>query len=421
MLQLLRQRMRDGGHGVMADVQRRLALRPTFFSEKPKVLDVGVVLQVLGELEIPAAELLAELERFAADLEAMPTVPAGAEAIAEHYRQGRHPAEEPATGEGVDRAWLERMDARRYEDPRGTIDRLLRRAAEVPPGLHAAFLGVCGSAYRIRSGTGTIRSDLATASRFIRLGQYVARQRRDPLARADLLLRFAYVLADRGHLAEALLRAERANAIFDRAEDRVGRGRALVDQGRYLYYLDRPREAIAAFSAALQLLPDSERRNRFSAFQILGLCCRQIGQLEVALRYAVQAAPLAPGRWFEGRLRWLQAELHLDLGDLPAAEEHLRAVVEIFRQLHHGEAALASCDLVRVLLLRGQPAAAWATAAAVCDLIIPLGEHQMVTAALVELLRGGEAALTLERVEKAGGQIREARERQDWRSLRAGS
>ncbi|MCP3964689.1 MAG: hypothetical protein GY719_43230 [bacterium] len=92
---LLREKMKARGHGTMASIQRTLELGPTFFSDKRRSLDVGVVLQVLGELGIRPADFFQEIEETGREDEAMPAVPPGAETIAEYYLEGKHLEEEP--------------------------------------------------------------------------------------------------------------------------------------------------------------------------------------------------------------------------------------------------------------------------------------------------------------------------------------
>ncbi len=90
VLQLLRRKMRERGHGTMARIQRQLGLGPTYFSDKRQTLDVGLVLQVLGELGLGPADFFGQVEQWEKAARSMPPVPAGAESVAEYYLQGRH-------------------------------------------------------------------------------------------------------------------------------------------------------------------------------------------------------------------------------------------------------------------------------------------------------------------------------------------
>ena len=317
-----------------------------------------------------------------------------------------------------DKHWLMQLDQRRYEDPAGALGELQASAHQVPKKLSALFLGVCGSTYRILAGRSQrIEHRLRQAEDHIAFGRWIANRLRTPKAKADLDLRLSYVVADRGHYAKALAIAESANATSEREKDLPGRGKALADQGRYLYYLKRHQEATNAYTAALQLLPENETRYRFSSFHNLGFCYLSTGQPRIALKYSTLAEGLVPSRWFEAKLRWLQARICTALSDFDGAESYLSRTVEIFRQLHYGEAALASCELVRVQLLQSRPVDAWRTAAEIRPLVIRMSKNEVVAAAVVELLRGGQEALTLDLVEKVLSQVEKARERSEWRSL----
>ncbi len=318
-----------------------------------------------------------------------------------------------------DRSWLEEMDRARYEDPAGTLERLITRRLEVQPRYQALFFGVCGSTLRVLAGrSAKIEQQLNQAKIHIAFGLWIARKRSDGLAAADLLLRQSYVCADRGEVGAALIDAERANAIFERCRSRPGRGQSLVDQGRYLYYLERTDEAIEAFDQALALLPETAMKFVFTAHQSLGFCFLRTGEYRAALEHCRLAESMIPSRWFEGKLRWLEARVHEASSDLAAAEVSLGLVFEIFRKLHLGEAALAAVELIRIQILQGKANLASATCQQVTSLIIPLGANRVVAAALVELLRG---ELTLGRVQAVKIRIEEAREHREWHSLAIGS
>jgi len=86
--------MKERGHGTMAKVQRKLGLHATFFSERSKALDVGVVIQVLRVLAISASDFFEEVEGPKNRIEEMPTVPEGMDSIAEYYTSGQYLKEE---------------------------------------------------------------------------------------------------------------------------------------------------------------------------------------------------------------------------------------------------------------------------------------------------------------------------------------
>ncbi len=315
-------------------------------------------------------------------------------------------------------AWLKEMDRARYEDPERVLKDLEGRRATVPPPNQPLYFGVLGSTYRLLAGRSQ-RSEpcLKQAEVHIEFSRWIAKRRGDTSAEVDLHLRSSYVMADRGDFRLALARAEHANALSERCQDIVGRGRSLFEQGKNLYYLQRTPEAIQAYRAALRLLPESEQANVFSAHQALGLCFKRQKHHGKALEHAREAEKLTPSPWFEAKLCWLKAQLYEGLADLSQAETQFSRAAEIFSDLHYGEAALATVELVRIQVLQGKAEEAAATVRGIVELIVPLGNNQVVAGAIVGLLRG---SLTLDSVENARSQIETARECPKWHSLEVG-
>ncbi|HEX9734004.1 MAG TPA: tetratricopeptide repeat protein [Thermoanaerobaculia bacterium] len=315
-------------------------------------------------------------------------------------------------GKGVGRDYLDSLDERRYEEP-WEVERLaLQDVDDVELPLLPRLLGVAGSALRL-----LIRLD--EAEHAIHAGIGISLEREDQMAVGDLLQRLAFVVADRGEYADALGIAERAAILYLRTGDRIGVAKALVDQGIWLYYLGRPQEAIIAFESALRDLPARATLHRFTALQDLGLCHQILGDVEKALRYLSAAEELTPNANAEGKLSWFRSSIHRDLGQLEEAESQLCRTVEIFRGLHHGEAALTTCDLVRIQLLRGRPGDAYLTATSMRALLEPLRHNKVISAALGDLLRCGQAGLTLALVEQVRARIESERKRkQAWQLLR---
>lgn len=99
----------------------------------------------------------------------------------------------------------------------------------------------------------------------------IARARADHGSFGDLLQRTASVVGDDGDYGGALFLAREATDWHLLGGDMVGVGRTFVDRGVWLYYLEDYREAIAMQERALDELPTSERRHRFTALQGLGL------------------------------------------------------------------------------------------------------------------------------------------------------
>ncbi|MCP3962211.1 MAG: hypothetical protein GY719_30580 [bacterium] len=233
----------------------------------------------------------------------------------------------------------------------------------------------------------------------------------------DLLQRLAYVVADRcGDVHRAARLAARATDLHLLAGDLNAVGKSLVDRGLWLYELSQFDEVLAILRRALELLADGEHRNRFSAFQLLGLSCRELGDLERAQQYVSLAAELAPrvGPWLAAKLLRLRARIAVDRQRYLAAEEHLREAIEDFLSISAGEAALATAELVRVLLLQERGAEACETAGTMARFIIPLEERSPVAAAAaLNLLRCGQAGrgITVELVERVAEVLEEERAR----------
>ncbi len=319
-----------------------------------------------------------------------------------------------------DQRWLDQMDEERYEDPQGALGQLLSRAEEVPLLLHAQFLGVCGSAFRNRAVLCGAAVDLAAAMDCLVMGKYVAWCREDNLATANLMIRETYIHDSRGEYARALQLAEKANAMGDRLQNRTIRGRSLAEQGRSLFHLGRYSDAFQCYTASVDVLPNSERRYRCSAYHALGHCSVAIGDLPSALGYAKLAEPLVPeSRPFLTKLRWFQGELCAELGQYSEALGILTDVVENLHTLHIGETVLACCDLMKVQLQMGLAEEAWQTAESAIGIMTAAIRNRTVSAALAELLRGGQSALDLNRVSNVKRQVERAREHRTWRSLAA--
>ena len=317
-------------------------------------------------------------------------------------------------GPGLGSAYLETLDGERYENAEEAAAQALWAVERIELSLLPRLLGVAGSTYRMQY-------LLGQAYHTLHAGLTLARKGRDALAEANLVQRLAYVVADDGLHGRALRLAEQAAWLYLRHGDRPGMGTALVDQGMYLYYLDRPTEAIRMQEIALEMLDPTNVRNRCTALHGLALYYRRLGDLSAAQAEAARAEGLAQDLppWLRVRLTWLQAEIYEEQGHLDQAEVALQEVAETFRSLDLGETALATCDLVRIQLLQDRPAAAFETAATLLPLLEPLRHERIVSAAIAELLRGGREGLTVLLVEQVKGRIEALREDPArWQSMR---
>ncbi len=322
-----------------------------------------------------------------------------------------------------DRAQLEELDELRYEHPEAVLCRLLPAADRLPAELAVLWLGVTGSTYRLRAGQREeIEADLRRAEQYLETARWAARKAGNVAGEADALQRLGYVLADRGERRQALEHAERAAGIYDRIGDRVGRGKALVDQGVFLYHLGSFSFSIKATLEGLSQLPQSAIRSRFAVFQLLGACFNQLRDLETASGYTDRASELKdavePGS--AARLLWLKASIAAQ-NCLQESALLYRQTLEILRGVHYADAALVTVELVRVLILLGRHDEAHDTALSVRELVFPLQRNRHVSAALAELIRGGRVALDLGRVERVRKALQAAKRRPSWRLFKVRS
>jgi tetratricopeptide (TPR) repeat protein len=317
-------------------------------------------------------------------------------------------------GTGLGATFLDTLDKQRYQEPEEVVRLALWAVDHIELELLPHLLGVVGSAWRLM-----ILLDEAEYA--IYAGIEIALQQADQPTVGNLLRRLSYVFANRGDREEALRLAERATIINLRHGDCDAVGRSLVAQGIWLYYLDRPEEAIATLKTALDHLSAGPSRNRFAAFQCMGFAHQRLGYLSTALENVEAAEETMPkgDEGARGKLLWLRGRIYVDLGKLEQAALALAEVITIFQGLHHGETALATCELVRILLAQERPEDAYETAMAMRALLEPLRHNKIISAALGDLLRCGHTSLTLTLVKRAMAQIEDERQKgQTWRLLR---
>ncbi len=236
----------------------------------------------------------------------------------------------------------------------------------------------------------------------------------------DLLQRLGCVVADRGDRQRALALTDLALVKHATGCHQRGIARSLVDRGGWLYYLGKPCQAIEAQQAALEQLPEDERRNRFSAFQNLGLCYQELGEPDRAKHYAKLAEEISDGLgdFLRGKLLWLQAGISVDCHERGKAERYLENVIGIFFAIHPIESAVATTDLVRLQLEDGRLPDAYETARNAVHLVGALKKNRIAAAAIEELTCCAYAGrgLTVALVDEVAQRIKEGWERQKRRS-----
>ena len=288
---------------------------------------------------------------------------------------------------------LRRLDAHRYENAVEAARFARADLEEVAAGLRplaqgVPLLAVYGSALRMTDRFNESQQAVVAAIE-------AAESTGDEAILGDLVQRLAYVVADRsGDYGRALQLAEKAMVHHVAAGDMNAAGTAFVDRGLWQYKLGRYEEAIRSQRRALELLDDSEHRNRFSALQVQGLCWCELGELEQAHKNASQASELAPwvGALMRVKLLRLQARIAVDRRRYGAAEEHLREAIEAFGPTSVDEAAVATVELVRVLQIQNRTDNARETAKSMTQFVIPLQDRSVAAAAAAhELLKRAQA------------------------------
>ena len=411
VLRALDRKLHERKYGTTAAMHRALGAGKNWWNQRKasREISAGQMFLVLEHLGIDPA-------RFVRDLRGTPG------GLALEQPQGEAPevvrlAWERCTGGtpgDMGRGYLEELDRLRYRQPEEAVARATEVVRHVELEQLPLLLGVAGSAYRLWE------IQLDAAQHAIQAGIEIARSQDNSPAVGDLLQRLAYVVGDRGQFQEALEIVQQASLIHLVDQNLEAVGKTLVDQGMFLFYLEEYPESIRRNEAALHYLPGESKKNRFSALQTLGLACQKLEDLEQATTFASRAETLLQdldlGPWPRAKLLWLQAEISTARGHLAEAEKSLQEVVTIFSDIHPGETALATAWLVRVQLMAGRRQDACQTARTMYRLVEPLRKNPIVSAALADLLRVGEAGLTLELAEQVIAKMEAARERRDWRS-----
>lgn len=329
---------------------------------------------------------LARFRSEAAVLERGARVPKVLLAIREHHAAGELvDAPHDARAADIDEIWQERI-----ADPARAGRRaasMARYGAERP--FVARALGVWGAVLRTRG-------DLNTAT--IVLGDAIELAEGYPRILAELAQRAAYVVSDRGRFREAADLVEHSIVQYTRCADTVGLGRALVDNGSFLDRCEEYAEAIDAYTAALEFLPESEQFNRCAAHHGLALVYVNLDRLpdaDLSLRRALQVQVPLP-EIETARLSWLRARV------AQARGESGKAVLFFESTLAHlgeypADYAVAATELVLLKLKTGRIAEATLEAKRLTTVALRI-ENEIVESMIANLIlaaRGGELSVDL--------------------------
>ncbi len=297
---------------------------------------------------------------------------------------------------------LERLERLRQEDPAEGLmaakEAVQSASAEELPYVFAEWASCLR---RLGELEGAI-SALATAKSL---------RKDDPMLRGELLQRMSFVYCDRGEYELALKFARDAAHFHLIAGNLKGIGRALVDQGGFLFHLERFRESARESEAALRYLPEEQESHRYSALINAAHVYQLLGETQRARRRSKQAAKILNiPTGLRVSAAWLAAEAALALGEASAAIGGFEAAVDYY--LEKGEllnVALASAQLTQALYLAGRKNQAHLVAKGMTRLVEPLRKNPVASAAIVELIIWGMSSTSqtafaelVERIRKAG-------------------
>lgn len=318
-------------------------------------------------------------------------------------------------GPGVGDAFLDRLDQQRYRDPAAAL-----RVAETVVTIASRkelprLLAITGAALRAQIQLmGAEHAYYAAIQGALLLG--------DHRAVGNFLRWYTYLLLDKGRFGDALHSANNAAGLLLRENDNLGLAKVCVEQALCLLYLDRLPEALRALETALLRLPQGEARYRAAAHQNTALAYESMGRIGEAFRSLDATSTFYDALSTKHRAQLLlpRARLFSRLKDWASEEVCLRPCIDLLRRTHHGETALATCDLVRNLLVQRRPEEAFGVATSMRALVEPLRHNEVVSAAIAELLRSGREGLTLAIVRRVRTRIESGRQqRSAWLRLAA--
>lgn len=322
---------------------------------------------------------------------------------------------DPALEIGALRDRLDKLDAARFSDPDEALQSAAAelanalRLAETTPGRQTMAvlcqaLGASGSVYRVQARFGP-------AARCLRCALRLSRKWKLRQARADLLQRTCYLLADQGEYRVAAEVARQAIDAYVLLNDLPGIGKALVDRAIMLAHGEHRKAAIEAYRASLGYLrKDRDWSNRYAVYQGLGWLYTELDDLDQAWRWvskATTACKIHEGQnWW--RLLWLKGEIALKRDQPRVAAEVLREARDAFMQQDNPfDIAVISLRLAKALLLEGKVAEMQGIAADMMRLLKPLHQNKIASAAIHEFTCAALAGeVTVELLDRACEQIR---------------
>lgn len=323
-------------------------LTPQQSAEYDAVIDraFSVALKKAGEvLEERKREALALLENSA--LELLSEVPT-------HLR-----------GAPLFEALLERSWALRHQDPQEMVRladwaRIIADRLEVEDLMVPSLVDLRCRAWIELANAYRVADDLTEAERTLAWAtDLFSKGTQDELLAARLIEIQASLFSHKRLFDLADTALDFVYAVYRRNGNRHLAGRVLIKKATYLGFGGDSEEAVQILTQGLELI-DQERDPRlvYLAFHNLArllLDCGRPRDARKALFYLKARRLDSGGRVTDLKLRWVEAQINVSLGELERAEQALREVKQGFAEADLGyKAALAGLELGAVMLQRGR-------------------------------------------------------------------
>ncbi len=411
----LQRRFRAAGHGSITRVEEALSLGTGYFKDQRRPsrrrVDIKVLFRALEVLEVDPADFFADALGPA---DAVDGFRSEAAALRRKIKpkpkiltliENLTPADGGTAADGETIA-LAPLDALTTESPKLVVRRCHLVVRQLQSPQIPALLGICASAHHLSG-----RLDAAQV--ILAEGLDHAEDLEDPAAIAaaigDLVQRASHIVAARGDLERALTLSERATLAYVEIGNLAGIGKTLVDQGIWLRDLGRLERAVSALTSALDdYFPAAGDgadvgQSRATGLLHLALAYHQLGEMRAAQQLAEQTRAADDDLYplQRGQLIRLRAAIAGCSDQLDEAERLFRQAADVFMPISPLDTARTSVELIRVQLLEGRNAGAYATAKAMTRLLEPLKRDRAASEAIADLLRPALAGRGLT-VELAG-------------------
>ena len=220
----------------------------------------------------------------------------------------------------------------------------------------------------------------------------------------------SFVYCDRGEYELALRFSRNATHFHLIGGNLKGVGRALVDQGGFLFHLRRYRESARESEAALRYLPAEPESSLYAALVNAAHAYQRIGKPSQARKRSEEAARLENiPQGLKVSAAWLASEAALALGKAKMAMGGFEEAVDYY--FEKGEllnVALASAQLTQALYLANRKDQALSVAKGMTRLVEPLRNNPVASAAIVELILWGMSSTSQIEFGRLVEQIRQA-------------